>query len=275
MWSSTRFTTMGSRPPRWDAMIFTSGYRLGMPARTRPMMAIVSSIGAPTDQTIRCWLIKAEIGAATRRMNIEHALSPIELGIDRMEELIGERTPQHRRRDRGAHHAQLVEAPPQLGECGLGVRQGKSREGAKAIGEAPRQGGVFVVGQARGFDGIRVALEVRRRRRDREDLQPDAGSIHQLEPFAKLVLRRSRAKPAMDRGAAVSQPDEKIEISLAPQMSMHVYSHRRTSIGRRAKPVRRPARAGRPRGRGSRGRRCRRPWPAGSGAGTTQRHRPS
>jgi hypothetical protein len=119
-------------------------------------------------------------------------------------------------RDRGANHAPLVEGPAQFCKCGLRVRQGKSRQGAKAVREAPCHCGVFVVRQARSFHGIRPAFEVRRRRGYGEDLHPDPGGIHQFEPLAKLVIRRPRTEPAMDRGAAVSKPDKKIEISLAP-----------------------------------------------------------
>jgi hypothetical protein len=99
--------------------------------------------------------------AATRRMHVQHALSTIEFRIDRMECAIGERASQHRSRDRGANHAQFVEGPAQFCKCGLGVRQGKSRQSAKAFRETPCHCGVFVVCQARSFHGIRPALEVR------------------------------------------------------------------------------------------------------------------
>ena len=108
----------------------------------------------------------------------------------------------------------------------LRVRQGKRREGAKAVREAPCHCGVFVVRQARGFHASA-----------RRSKCGEAGVTERIcirIPAASISSNRFRSSSSVARHRArdgprcgVSKPDEKIEISFAPQMSMHVYSHGR------------------------------------------------
>jgi hypothetical protein len=81
-----------------------------------------------------------------------------------------------------------------------------------------------------GFHGVRLAFEVRRRRSNGQDLHLDPGAVHQLESLAKLVVHRPGLQPPVDRGAGIPKPGKKVEVSFAPEMSMHIYPHGRLSL---------------------------------------------
>jgi hypothetical protein len=161
-------------------------------------------------------------GVMARGVQGQDGTAPVQLLEQRGEGGVAQAAAEHVRGDGGARHAEVVQGPRELLQCGVHVRQGQGGEGCEAVRMGGDDGGVVVVGAAGGGAGGPSPGEVRALRGDRQDLPADARGVVHGEAGVEFAGAVTGAEAALGRGVVAAVG---LQVALGPQVRVHIGPH--------------------------------------------------
>ena len=167
-------------------------------------------------------------------MDKEHGTPPVQLREQWLEQRIGERLAEHGGCDRNPDHTEFVQAAREFGERGPDVRQRGSDKRPEPVRILTHEVSIQVIGEPCRFDGAGLPLEVRQLRRDREDLQINAGFVHHLEARFQVTRFFPREPVARAAGRMTSKAFQNVEVFRGEVVSVYVDAHLRLLLTSRA-----------------------------------------